>query len=105
MWFKKIMAVKLIKGIKITAFIKGMWFRKTQIQQQTNTLYFCFLIQQISVLCFFDGYIYFYWTIQNVMTVRYAPIIVHLKIPPYPTHSDYYSLAIKFFILSLSKFY
>ena len=28
------------------------------------------------------------------MTVRYAQIIAHLKIPPYPTYSDYYSLAI-----------
>ena len=43
--------------------------------------------------------------IQNVMAVRYAQIIVHLKIPPYPTHSDYYSLPIKFNILSFSKFY
>ena len=41
--------------------------------------------------------------IQNVMTVRYAQIIVHLKIATYPTHSDYYSLVIKFKILSLSK--
>ena len=39
------------------------------------------------------------------MTVRYGQIIVHLKIPPYPTHSNYYSLAIKFNILSLSVFY
>ena len=36
---------------------------------------------------------------------RYAQISAHLKIPPYPTHSDYYSLAIKFNILSISKFY
>ena len=35
-----------------------------------------------------------YWTIQNVMTVRDALIIAYLKIPPYPTNSDYYSLAI-----------
>ena len=46
-----------------------------------------------------------YWTIQNVLTVRYTQIIAHLKIPQYPTQSDYYSLAIKFNILSLSKFY
>ena len=39
------------------------------------------------------------------MTVRYAQIIAHLKIPPYPTHSYYSSLAIKFNTLSLSKFY
>ena len=39
------------------------------------------------------------------MTVRYSQIIGHLKIPPYPTHSDYYSLAIKFNILSLSNFF
>ena len=43
--------------------------------------------------------------IENVLTERYAPIIAHLKTPTYPTHSDYYSLAIKFNILSLSKFY
>ena len=35
------------------------------------------------------------------MTVRYAQLIAQLKIPPYPTQSDYYSLAIKFNILSL----
>ena len=40
----------------------------------------------------------------NVMTVRYAQLIAHLKIPPYPTYYDYYSLAIKFNILSPSKF-
>ena len=39
------------------------------------------------------------------MTVRYAKILAHLKIPPYPAHSDYYSLVIKFNISSLSKFY
>ena len=39
------------------------------------------------------------------MTVHYAQIIAHLKILPYPTHSDYCSLVIKFNILSLSKFY
>ena len=39
------------------------------------------------------------------MTVRYAKIIAYLKIPPYRTYFDYYSLAIKYNILSLSKFY
>ena len=39
------------------------------------------------------------------MTVRHVQIIAHLKYPPYPTYSDYYSLAIKLNILSLSKFY
>ena len=42
---------------------------------------------------------------KNKMIVRYAQDFAHLKIPPYPTHSDYYSLAIEFNILSLSKFY
>ena len=32
-------------------------------------------------------------------------ILPFLKIPPYPTHSDNYSLAIKFNIMSLSKLY
>ena len=39
------------------------------------------------------------------MTVRYAQIFAHLKIPPYHTHSDYYGLAIKFNILSHSELY
>ena len=39
------------------------------------------------------------------MKVSYAQIIAKLKIPHTPTHSDYYSLAIKFNILSHSKFY
>ena len=39
----------------------------------------------------------------KVLTVLYAPIIA--KMPTYPTHSDYYILAIKFNILSLFKFY
>ena len=39
------------------------------------------------------------------MTARYAHIIAHLKIQPCPTHTEYYSQAIKFNILSLSKFY
>ena len=33
-----------------------------------------------------------------------AQFIAHLKFPPYPTDSDYYSLAIKFTILNLTKF-
>ena len=37
--------------------------------------------------------------------MRYAQTIANLNIPPYPTYSDYYSLAIKLNILSLSKFY
>ena len=41
----------------------------------------------------------------HILTVCYAPIIAHLKMPPYPIRSDYYSLAIKFNNLSLSKFY
>ena len=39
------------------------------------------------------------------MTVRYAQSFAHLKILPYLTHSDYYSLAITFNILSLLKVY
>ena len=46
-----------------------------------------------------------YWTIQNVLTLRYAPIIAQLKILIYPTHFDNYGLAIKFITLSRSKFY
>ena len=38
------------------------------------------------------------------MTVRYAQSIAHLKILPYPTHFDYYSLPIKFNILSCIHF-
>ena len=39
-----------------------------------------------------------------MLTIRYAQIIAHLKLWKYPTHSDYYSLAIKINITSLSKF-
>ena len=39
------------------------------------------------------------------MTARFAQIIGHLKIQPYPTHSDYYNLAIKLNFSCLSKFY
>ena len=39
------------------------------------------------------------------MKVRHAQIIAYWKLLSYPTHSDYYSLVIKFNILSLSKFY
>ena len=36
---------------------------------------------------------------------KITQIFAHLKLLPYPTYSDHYSLAIKFNILSLSKFY
>ena len=39
------------------------------------------------------------------LTVLHAQINIPSKILTYPTHSDYYSLGIKFNILSLSKFY
>ena len=42
--------------------------------------------------------------IRNLLTVRYAQIYTTLKIPTYPTHSDYYSLVIKLNILGLSNF-
>ena len=42
-------------------------------------------------------------TIRNVLLVWYALINTHLKMPTYPTHSDYYSLAIKFNILEIFK--
>ena len=38
------------------------------------------------------------------MTVQCAQINIPLKIPPYHTHCDHYSLAIKFNILGISKF-
>ena len=43
-------------------------------------------------------------TIRNELTVRYAQIYTHLKIPTHPTQPDFYSLVIKFYILGLSKF-
>ena len=45
-----------------------------------------------------------HWTIGNELTVRYAQNYTPDKIPTYPTHPDYYSLVIKFNVLSLSKF-
>ena len=42
---------------------------------------------------------------QNVIAVRFAQSIAHLKIPPHHTHFDYYSIAMQFNILSLSEFY
>ena len=44
------------------------------------------------------------WTIRNELTVGYAQNYNPLKIPTYPTHSDYYSLVINFNVLCLSKF-
>ena len=64
------------------------------------------MTQQISVLYLIDGYTFFIERCKiNVMTVHYAQISAHLKIPPYSTHSDNCSLAIKFNTLSLSMFY
>ena len=40
----------------------------------------------------------------NVLKVNNAQLIAHLKMWTYPTYSDFCSLAIKFNILSLSKF-
>ena len=45
-----------------------------------------------------------HWTILNELTVRYDQINPTLKKQIYNTHSDYYSLAIKFNILGISKF-
>ena len=86
----------IIKGIEEKAFIKQGW----AISKDTNSAAsFCFLTHWICTLCFFDGY-----TFITERFKRYAKIITHLKIQKYPTHFDYYSLAIKFNILSLSKF-
>ena len=41
---------------------------------------------------------------RNELTVRYAENYTSLKISTYPTHSDYYSLVIKFNVLGISKF-
>ena len=40
-----------------------------------------------------------------MLAIHYAQTIAHLEMLTYPTHSDYYSLAIKLHILSLSKLY
>ena len=48
---------------------------------------------------------FYHLTMRNVLAVHYAQINTHLKMPTYPSHSGYYSPAIKFIIFSLPKFH
>ena len=86
------MVVNLLKGVEKVPVVdfEGHKFR--------------FKLTRVSFDSWLNGFASFasfglhihHWKIRNELTVRYAQNYTRLKISTYPTHTNYYSLVIKF---------